>query len=151
MALEIAANLLVKPLAFSVTALPMVIDNLRTGRVTNTNNAILLLCGLGVLALGPSLGMSQFHLPAPSLWMLVALVPFAMFALKWVGGGAAKFLIALLPWFSPGEYLFVVIAGFLLVGAAGMVLRHKEVQIATPMVVLGLVVMAVRVAAVRHP
>jgi uncharacterized membrane protein len=151
MAPEIAANLLIKPLAFSIAALPMVVDNLRSGRITNTNNAILLLGGLGVMALGPTLGMSEFDLPAPSLWLLVAVVPFVMFALKWIRGGAAKFLIALLPWFSPGEYLFVVFTGFLAVGVAGKVLRHKDVQIATPMVVLGLVVMAVRVAAVRHP
>ena len=150
MALEIAATLLIKPLVFAVAALPMVTDNLRTGHIANTNNAILLLAGLGVLALGPTLGMSEFHLPAPSLWMLVALVPFAMFALKWIRGGAAKFLIALLPWFSPGEYLSVVIIGFLLVGIAGKVLRQKDVQIATPMVVLGLVVMAVRIAAARR-
>lgn len=147
MTFDLAANLLIKPLAFSVAALPLVIDNLRTGRITNWNNAILLFGGLGVLALGPTLGMSEFHLPAPSLWMLVALIPFAFFALGWIGGGAAKFLIALLPWFSPGEYLFVTIAGLILAGVIGRVRRRKDTQIALPMVVIVLIVQAVAIAA----
>jgi Flp pilus assembly protein protease CpaA len=150
MILNIAASLLIKPLAFAAASLPLVIDNLRTGNITNMNNAILLVAGLGVMALGPTLGLAGFQLPALSPWMLVALVPFVMFALKWVRGGAAKFLIALLPWFSPGEYLAVVVSGFVLAGVTGAALRRKDVQIATPMVLLGLIVLALGAAARWH-
>jgi Flp pilus assembly protein protease CpaA len=150
MTFDLAATLLIKPLVFAVAALPLVIDNLRTGQISNWNNTILLLGGLGILALGPTLGMSGFHLPAPSLWMLVALVPLAFFALGWVRGGAAKFLIALLPWFSSGEYLFVTISGLILAGVVALARRRKDTQIALPMVVIGLIVQAAGIAAGPH-
>ena len=146
--MDVPANQLLRPLAFAAAALPMVGDNLRTGNITNLNNGILLVGGLGVIALEPSLGMAPFQLPAPSPWMLVALVPFAMFVLRWIRGGAAKFLIALLPWFSPGEYLFVVGAGMLLAGLIAAALRRKDSQIAPPMALLGLIVLALR--AITH-
>jgi Flp pilus assembly protein protease CpaA len=93
--------------------------------------------------------MAGFELPPPSPWMLVALVPFGMFALKMIGGGAAKLLIALLPWFAPGEYLFVVAMGFFATGVAGLALKRKDLQIATPVLALGLV-LQVASAALRH-
>ena len=147
MTLQTAAPLLIKPLAFLLAAAPLAIENLRTGAITNANNAILLAAGLGVLVLGPTLGMGAFQLPPLSPWLLVALLPFVMWALKWVGGGAAKFLIALLPWFSPGEYLAVVSIGFLLAGIVGQARRSKVVQIAPPMVLIGLLVQAAGAAA----
>jgi prepilin peptidase CpaA len=150
MAFDSAVSLFIKPLAFSIAALPMVVDNLRTGRITNWNNVIIFLVGLGVLALGPTLSLSDFHLPAPSLWTLVALVPFVMFALKWIGGGAAKFLMALLPWFPPGEYLCVTIAGFVLASLVSLVRRQKEMQIAPPIVLIGLIVQMAGIAASRQ-
>ncbi len=149
MPFDSAVTPFIKPLAFSIAALPMVVDNLRTGRITNWNNAIIFLVGLGVLALGPTLGMPEFHLPALSLWPLVAVVPFVMFALKWIRGGAAKFLIALLPWLSPGEYLCVTIAGFILASLVSLVRRQKEMQIAPPMVLIGLIVQTAHIAASR--
>jgi hypothetical protein len=149
MTLDVAAHLLIKPVAFFLAALPMLIENLRTGLVTNQNNAILFAVGLGVMVLGPTLGMGAFELPPLSPWMLVAFVPFAMFARGWVRGGAAKLLIALLPWFSPGEYLLVAAAGFLLAGVVGAVWRIKDVQIAPPILVIGFMVQALG-AAVRH-
>jgi len=147
---DFAARQLLAPLAFAAAALPMVVDNLRTGNITNMNNAILLFGGLGVMVLGPSLGMAEFHLPAASPWLLVALLPLAMFALRWIRGGAAKFLIALLPWFAPGEYLAVVGVGFLLAGIAAKILRRKDTQIAPPIVLLGLIVLALRAALTRQ-
>jgi Flp pilus assembly protein protease CpaA len=145
------AYLVIKPLAFVVAALPMAIDNIRTGLISNLNNAILFLGGIGVLALGPTLGMETFSLPAPSLWMLVALVPFALFALRLIGGGAAKFLIALLPWFSPGEYIFVTVAGFIFAGVAGVARSRKNMQILLPILVAGLLAqVAAIVVSMRH-
>ncbi len=139
------AYLVIKPLAFVVAALPMAIDNIRTGLISNLNNAILFLGGIGVLALGPTLGMETFSLPAPSL------VPFALFALRLIGGGAAKFLIALLPWFSPGEYIFVTVAGFIFAGVAGVARSRKNMQILLPILVAGLLAqVAAIVVSMRH-
>jgi Flp pilus assembly protein protease CpaA len=147
MTLETAAQLLIKPLVYILATAPLVIDNLRRGKITNWNNAVLFVAGLGVLVLGQTLGMSAFQLPPLSPWMLVVFVPFIMFALKWVRGGAAKFLIALLPWFSRGQYIFVTVTGFFLAGVIGRVQRSQETQIAPPTVLIGLIVQA---AAVRH-
>ena len=145
-----SAGSVVPPLAFALAALPLLVDNVRTGRITNANNAILLVTSLGVLALGPSFGMAPFHLPAPSPWLLVLLVPPALFATGAIGGGAAKFLIALLPWFSPGEYLAIVAAGFLAAGVIGKLRRQKDVQIAPPTALFGLIVLALSAANVAH-
>lgn len=150
MSFAVAAPLFVKPLAFLAASLPIVIENLRTGHIPNISNAALLAGGLGVMALGPTLGMAGFDLPSPSPWMLAALAPLGMYALKMIRGGAAKLLIALLPWFPPSEYLFVVAIGFFFAGAAGLALKRKDVQIATPMLALGLV-LQVAGAALRHP
>jgi len=148
MTVDSTAILLIKPLVFAIAALPMVIDNVRTGRITNANNAILFIAGLGVLALGPVLGGGDFQLPALSLWTLVVVLPFVFFALGWVGGGAAKFLIAMLPWFSAAEYLSVAVAGLLLAGVIAKALRRRDAQIAPPMVMLGLIVQVAAIAAV---
>jgi Flp pilus assembly protein protease CpaA len=142
-----ATILLVRPLVFAIAALPMVVDNLRTGRITNRNNAIIFLAGLGMLALWPVLSATDFHLPAPSLWMLVGVIPVAFFALGWIGGGGAKFLIALLPWFSAGEYLSVAAVGLILAGGVAKALRRENAQIAPPMVMMGLIVQAAGIAA----
>jgi prepilin peptidase CpaA len=142
-----ASFLLIKPLVFAIAALPMVVDNLRTGRITNTNNAILFLAGLGVLALEPLIGGADFNLPPASLWLLVAVIPFVFFALGWIGGGAAKFLIALLPWFSAGEYLSVAAAGLVLSSVIAKALRRPDAQIAPPTVMIGLVAQAAAIAA----
>jgi hypothetical protein len=141
MPIDAAAHLLIKPLAFTIAALPLVVLNLRTGNIPNWANAVLLGAGLAILALAGTL--------APSPWILMALAPIILFALKILPGGAAKFLIALLPWFTPGEYLFVTGAGFLLVGLIGKFRGDASVQIATPMSAIGLLVLAAN-AALTH-
>jgi hypothetical protein len=83
--------------------------------------------------------------------MLMAFVPFGAWMLGMVGGGAAKFAIALLPWFSPAAYGFVVVAGLLVAGVTGVVRRRKDVQILLPMFVAGLVVQGAAIfASLRH-
>src|SRR5690348_2645834 len=51
--------LIVKLAGFLLAILPLLIDNLRTGRVTNGNNLILLLGGLAMLVLDRAMGWSD--------------------------------------------------------------------------------------------
>jgi Flp pilus assembly protein protease CpaA len=124
----------------------MLIDNVRTGQIKNPNNVLLLIVGLGVLVLGPRLGMDGFHLPALSAWPLVALVPFGLWVKGWLGGGAAKFLIALLPWFSPGEYVWVAVGGLVACSVIAKALRQKDTRLVPPAVAIGLMVQAAGIA-----
>ena len=149
MIFDIAVNPLIKPLAFSIAALPVMVENLRTGMISNWGNAILLLAGLAVLTLEPTFGMSGFHLPVPLPWSPMKLILLAFFVRMRFGGGAVKFLVALLPWFSTDEYLLVTTARCALASIIGYVRGIKEVQIAPQMVVIGLLVLAVGTAGGR--
>ena len=51
-------------------------------------------------------------------WFLVAAIPFGMWWSGSLGGGAAKLLIALLPWFTPGQYVLVFFGGALALWAS---------------------------------
>ena len=146
MEFHFAPNLIFKALAFALATLPMVIYNLRTGMITNLYNAVILLAGIGVLALGPTFGMSGFSLHSLGFWTLSAIVFLFFYKRGWIHGGATKFFIALLPWFSQNEYISVASCGLLVAAVIGLTLRHKEPQIAPSVVVCGLIALVVSAA-----
>ena len=141
---DIPTSLLIRPLALSAVTLPLVVHNLRTGRITNGYNATLFFAGIGVLVFGPGFGMETYQPPAPWFWVLVA---FGAWRIAGFGGGV-KFLMVLLPWFSEEEYVFVAIAGLLVTGIVGLARKNREAQIAPTMVAMGMLVHAPGIASI---
>jgi len=107
--------LIIKLAGFLLAILPLLIDNLRTGRATNANNLVLLLGGLAMLVLDRAMGWSDRSLLASVEWIIAGVaVVFVVHRMIGVPGGVAKTLMALLPWFSLEGYLVVVAAGMLI-------------------------------------
>ncbi|KRQ97830.1 hypothetical protein [Bradyrhizobium valentinum] len=135
--------LIVKLAGFLLAILPLMIDNLRTGRATNGNNLILLLGGLAMLVLDRAVGWSDRSLLASGGWIIaggaVLLVVHRMIG---VPSGVAKTLIALLPWFAMGSYLVVVTAGLLITALIGFVTR-RDAPVVPPLMVAGVFILAV--------
>ena len=90
--------LIVKLAGFLLAILPLMIDNLRTGRATNANNLILLIGGLAMLVLDRAMGWSDRSLLASGGWILAGMaVLLVVHRLIAVPSGVAKTLMALLP------------------------------------------------------
>jgi hypothetical protein len=111
--------------AFLFVMLPVLIENLRSGRITNPHNAMIFLVGLALLVTEQLLGEPPVS-PPWGLWGAVALLVTLSAMLGAVPGGIAKFLIALLPWFTGWEpYLLTATAAFLLCAACGYAMRRE--------------------------
>jgi len=135
--------LIVKLAGFLLAILPLLIDNLRTGRATNGNNLILLLGGLAMLVLDRAMGWSDQSLLASAGWIIAGMAILFVLHLRIIDfpGGVAKTLMALLPWFTIESYLTVVSAGLLLAGLVGYATR-RDAQVVPPLVIAGIVVLA---------
>ena len=134
--------LIVKLAGFLLAILPLMIDNLRTGRATNGNNLILLLGGLAMLVLDRAVGWSDRSLLASGGWIIAGMaVLFVVHGLIGVPSGVAKTLIALLPWFTVGSYLAVVAAGLLVTALIGFVTR-RDAPVVPSLMVAGVFVLA---------
>ena len=134
--------LIVKTAGFVLAILPLLIDNLRTCRVTNGNNLILLLGGLAMLVLDRAMGWSDRSLMESGVWIIAGAA--VLLVLVPLGGGpfgVAKTLIALLPWFSVDGYLVMVSAGLLVAALIGYA-KRRDAQVVPPLAAVGVFVLA---------
>jgi hypothetical protein len=134
--------LIVKLAGFLLAILPLMIDNLRTGRATNGNNLILLLGGLAMLVFDRAMGWSDRSLLASGGWIIAGMaVLLVVPRMIGVPSGVAKTLMALLPWFTVESYLVVVTAGLLVTALIGYVTR-RDAPVVPPLVVAGVFILA---------
>jgi hypothetical protein len=134
--------LIVKLAGFLLAVLPLMIDNLRTGRATNGNNLILLLGGLAMLALDRAMGWSDRSLLASGGWIIAGMaVLLVIHPLIGVPSGVAKTLMALLPWFTVANYLVVITAGLLITALIGFVTR-RDAPVVPSLMVAGVFILA---------
>jgi|GEM_PF-2879307 len=105
--------------AFILLLMPVLVENLKSGRLTNAHNAMVFLGGVALLVAERLLADPSMSLPW-GLWGAVILLVMLSAGLGAVPGGVAKFLIALLPWFTGWEaYLGTATAAFFLTVAWG--------------------------------
>ena len=134
--------LVVKLAGFVLAILPLMIDNLRTGRATNGNNFILLLGGVAMLELDRAMGWSDRSLLSSGGWIIAGMaVLFVVPRMVGIPSGVAKTLMALLPWFTVESYLVVVTAGLIVTALIGFVTR-RDAPVVPPLVVAGVVILA---------
>jgi hypothetical protein len=134
--------LIVKLAGFLLAILPLMIDNLRTGRATNGNNLILLLGGLAMLVLDRGMGWSDRSLLASGGWIIAGMaVLLVVPRMIGIPSGVAKTLMALLPWFTMANYLVVVAAGLLITALIGFVTR-RDAPVVPPLMVAGAFILA---------
>lgn len=134
--------LIVKLAGFLLAILPLMIDNLRTGRATNANNLILLIGGLAMLVLDRAMGWSDRSLLASGGWILAGMaILLVVHRLIGVPSGVAKTLMALLPWFTVESYLVVVTAGLLVTALIGFATR-RDAPVVPSLMVAGVFVLA---------
>ena len=102
----------VRAAAFAVVLLPVMIANLRTGRITNMQSGLVLIAG-AALVVAERVLTGAWN-AAPVFWAVIATAILLLAAFRVLPGGGAKFLIALLPWFAqwPAFAAVVTIAFF---------------------------------------
>ena len=134
--------LIVKLAGFLLAILPLMIDNLRTGRATNANNFILMLGGIAMLVLYRTMGWSDRSLLASGGWIIAGMaVLLVVHRMIGIPSGVAKTLMALLPWFTVESYLVVVTAGLLITALIGYVTR-REAPVVPSLVAVGAIILA---------
>ncbi|WFU16999.1 hypothetical protein [Bradyrhizobium sp. CB3481] len=134
--------LIVKLAGFLLAILPLMIDNLRSGRATNGNNLILLLGGLAMLILDRAMGWSDRSLLASGGWIIAGMaILLVVHRMIGVPSGVAKTLMALLPWFTVANYLVVITAGLLITALTGFVTR-RDAPVVPSLMVAGVFILA---------
>lgn len=118
---------------------PLLIYNLRTGAVANALLGAMLAIGIVAAFFGPYLGAAPITVATLVGWALAALLLLGLAFAGVVPGGIAKFLVALLPWFPMGDYLFVVAVGMVLTAVIGR-MTGKNALIVPPMMAASLAV-----------
>ena len=132
--------------AFVLAVLPLLYENLRSGRAANRHNVLLFSIGLGFAMLASELGWTGRSAATIMSWVLGAgLLLIAAAALRWVPGGIAKTLGALVPWFPFGAWLVVVTLGFALAAVAARIGRGRSL-IVPPLALAAVGVILVRLA-----
>lgn len=107
--------------AFAIILLPALIENLRRDTITNLQSALVFVAGMTLLAAERLFVATPMSLPWV-FWIAAFLLVLLLALFGQVAGGGAKFMIALLPWFTIWEgYAAVVWAGLLLTAALGYV------------------------------
>jgi hypothetical protein len=105
--------------AFAAVLLPVMIANVRTGRITNAQSALVLIAG-GALVIAERVLTGAWN-AAPVSWAIAATAILLLAALRVLPGGGAKFLVALLPWLADwGAFVAVVTIGFFATAAIGV-------------------------------
>lgn len=102
-----------------LTMTPLLVANLRSGNVPNLLVGLLLACGIAIAVLGPSFGTEPFVASSPLWWAAGSVLLLAAAIFRVVSAGVAKFLIALIPWYSLEQYLIVFTLGMFLAAAIG--------------------------------
>ena len=127
--------LVVKLLVFAIAILPLLVDNVRTSRVTNRNNLILFVAGAAMIAVDHGMGWSDRSLWTICAWLILGGVGLIVLAATGVcPGGVAKTLMALLPWFTTERYFLVIAAGFILSALFGYATR-RETPVVVPLAI----------------
>lgn len=119
--------------------IPLLIYNLRTGNVKDALIGAILATGVIVAFFGPQIGAAPLTLSTLIGWALTTVCLVGAALLCGAPGGIAKFLIALLPWFSVGDYLMVIVIGMFLTVAVCLVTR-RSAAIVPPMMAASLAV-----------
>ena len=129
---------ILKLFLFIIIVLPAAYRNYTTSRISNSSNIAILVCGMAAAALVQWLAGQPISLPVGT-WVLTAIGVFAIFVVSGGGlnGGIAKFLIALVPWFSLPSYLMVVTMGFLIAAVVAK-LGRGSAQVVPPFFAIGL-------------
>lgn len=123
---------------FIISALPLFIDNLRTGAASNRNNLILAVGGLTALVISHVLGWGDRPLLPLAVWIAVGAVALIIVAAaRILPGGVTKTMMVLLVWFSWMNYLLVISVGFVLAGVVGAIIR-RNVPMAATLIIAGL-------------
>lgn len=120
---------------FLIAVLPLLIDNLRTGKATNRNNLILALAGIFSIIVNHLTGWNHQSIWAMATWIVLG--GFGLAILSVVGllpGGVAKTMMALLPWFTVTDYLLMILIGFIVAGVIALVMR-RNVPMAWPLAI----------------
>lgn len=140
-----------RPAVFTLVSAPMLLEALRGSAITNLNNLALLAAGLGVAALGDDAGAHGLHLSMPGPFALVAVLLFLLWRVGGLGGGAAKYMIALLPWFGPETYLVTVSVGLAVKFGLEKLLGRAEISMVPGVFALGLLSMVLPLLHVHTP
>ena len=105
--------------AFFLLLLPVLVENVRSGRLTNAHSAMVFLGGVALLVADRVVVDPSAEIPW-GLWAAVILLVILSAVMGALPGGVAKFLIAVLPWFTGWEpYLWTAMAAFFLTAAIG--------------------------------
>jgi hypothetical protein len=120
---------------FSLGVLPLLVDNLRTGRATNRNNGILAIAGLASTGINHGFGWDQQPLWVTGGWIAFGVIGLFILTAKGIlPGGVAKTMMALLPWFTTTDYLLVIGAGLILAILLALALGRRVVPVTAPLV-----------------
>jgi hypothetical protein len=111
---------------------PLLISNVRTGLAKNALLGLLLAIGVLAAVLRPVYGDEPLKLSSLVIWVFAAILLIGISASGIIGGGVAKLLIALLPWFSFGHYLLTITLGMLLAAVVGWI-KGRAALIVPPM------------------
>jgi hypothetical protein len=122
-----------------LASIPLLIYNLRTGGVKNALIGAILATGVIVAFFGPQIGAAPLTFFTLLGWVLAAVCLVGAAILCGAPGGIAKFLIALLPWFSIGDYLMVIVIGMFLTVVVCLITR-RSAAIVPPMMAASLAI-----------
>jgi hypothetical protein len=125
--------LLVKLAAFTLSMLPLLIENLAFQTASNRSNAILFIAGLAFASYALATGLADPSFGLFGGWLLIITGSIALAFFGLVSGGVAKTFAALAPWVSVGEFVTAFAIGMLAVGLIGHVKGRTTVGIVAPL------------------
>ena len=123
----------VKLAAFTLSILPLLIENLKIQAASNRGNAILFIAGLAFAALELVIQASQPSLALFGGWLLIIAGSVALAVFGLISGGVAKTLAALAPWVTLGEFVIAFAIGMVAVGLFGHLRGRTTVGIVAPL------------------
>jgi hypothetical protein len=125
--------LLVKLAAFTLSMLPLLIENLTSQTASNRGNAILFIAGFAFASYELVTGLAEPSFGLFGGWLLIIFGSVALAFFGLISGGVAKTLAALAPWVSVGEFVTALAIGMLAVGLIGHVKGRTTVGVVAPL------------------
>lgn len=129
----------IRPVLLLALFMPLAVVNYRKRIVPNAMLGPMFVIGVVVALVPMYLTGAPLELSGLVWRAIVGVGCVTLYICKVIPAGVAKLLMALLPWFLPGEYLVVFSAGMVMAGACGLVTR-KDAPIAPPMMIASLAV-----------
>jgi Flp pilus assembly protein protease CpaA len=105
---------------------PVSVINFRTLRISNLSCLAILGSGIVACVAREFIVTGDASQTSILWWLLIAAGWFIAFATRAVGGGVAKMMIALLPWFPVSHYLIMMTISFFGMAGAGFLLSRLE-------------------------